>query len=198
MKYLSLLHRREGIIISTIEALHEVGIQNLSTKEIARRQGVTEGALFRHFKNKTEILIGVLEHFSQYDEHIFKVFLNKELDPLYIITNFISTYAVYYENYPEITSVLHAHNSLLVDAELEEKANSIFNKRKEFVYNTLEQSKKLGQIKQSTDCKILTDIILGGFKELCLSWKIGNYKFSLKKHAVNMVGMIMKSHVVFE
>ena len=78
---ISLLHRRESIIISTIGVLNEVGLQNLSTKLIAKREDVSEGTLFRHF---------------------------------------ICSYAEYYENYPAITELVQAYDSLMCDSELSE------------------------------------------------------------------------------
>jgi AcrR family transcriptional regulator len=60
----SLVHRRESIIVSTIEVLNRVGLQNLSTKLIARQEGVSEGTLFRHFESKTQILAAVIDQFG--------------------------------------------------------------------------------------------------------------------------------------
>ena len=66
----SLIKRHESIIVSTIQTLNAVGLQNLSTKLIAKQEGVSEGTLFRHFKNKTDIMLAVVDHFSQYDDAI--------------------------------------------------------------------------------------------------------------------------------
>ena len=43
------------------ETLNEVGIQGATTREIARRAGVNEVTLFRHFKSKEQLLGAVLQ-----------------------------------------------------------------------------------------------------------------------------------------
>lgn len=73
----SLIKRRESIIVSTIQTLNEVGLQNLSTKMIANQEGVSEGTLFRHFKTKTDIMLAVVDHFSQYDDAIIETCVKK-------------------------------------------------------------------------------------------------------------------------
>jgi AcrR family transcriptional regulator len=191
----SLLHRREGIIISTIEALHEVGIQNLSTKEIAKREGVSEGTLFRHFKNKTDILLGVLDHFSQYDDDIIQSCISRNLDPIETIKNYMSTYAIYYQNYPEITAIIHSYNSLITDVELADKVKMIINKRSDFLYRLIEEAKRQRLIAKDIDSSILVDLISGGFRDTCLRWRIESFNFSLKERSATMIDMIMCAFV---
>ena len=68
----NILHRKILLIITTIDIIDELGIQGLSTREIAKRQGVSEATIFRHYKNKNELLLAVLDYFSQFDEDIFQ------------------------------------------------------------------------------------------------------------------------------
>jgi AcrR family transcriptional regulator len=193
---MSLLHRREGIIISTIEALHEVGIQNLSTKEIARREGVSEGTLFRHFKNKTDILLGVFDHFSQYDDDIIQACVNRNLNPIDTIINYMTTYAVYYQNYPEITSIIHSYNSFISDSEISERVIGIYFKRINFIYESVEKAKIDGLIDSDIDSNLLTDLLIGGFRQICLRWRIDKYNFSLKDKSEEMVKLILEKFVI--
>jgi len=52
---------RGKLIDATIDAVCERGLQNATTAEIARRAGVTRGALQHHFRNKADLLLAVLE-----------------------------------------------------------------------------------------------------------------------------------------
>lgn len=187
----ALLHRKEGIIISTIEAINEVGIQNLSTKIIAKREGVSEGTLFRHFKNKTDILIAVLEHFRQYDNDIIQTSINKKLDPIESIEYFICVYSEYYENYPAITAILQNYDSLLCDLELSSIVKNIISKRKKFICQAVEEAQEQKIIISNVSSEVLTDIILGGAMEICLRWRMDKYSFSLKDRAMTMVKAVL-------
>lgn len=187
----SLVKRRERIIVSTIETLNDVGLQNLSTKLIAQHEGVSEGTLFRHFKNKTEIMRGVLEHFSQYDDAIIETCGRTDLSSLETIKYFFNAYAEYYENYPEITVVVQAYDSLMCDPELSEKVRSIINKRSEFIIKTIKEAQKNGIIQSNVDSRLIENIISGASKEICLKWRMQKFDFSIKEKTAEMVDTVI-------
>jgi len=188
---IALLHRRESIIISTIEVLNEVGLQNLSTKLIAKREGVSEGTLFRHFKNKSEIMIGVIDHFSQFDNAIIETSMRRELSPSETIRHFVCSYAEYYENYPAITSLIQAYDSLMRDPKLSEKVKLIINKRSNFIIETVKEGQKNGTIKSDISSELLEDLITGGSREICLKWRMTKFNFSIKDRTLEMLDMLL-------
>jgi len=190
---ISLLNRRESIIISTIGVLNEVGLQNLSTKLIAKREGVSEGTLFRHFKNKTEIMIGVIDHFSQFDNAIIETSMKRELSPIETIRHFVCSYAEYYENYPEITALIQAYDSLMRDPELSDKVRLIINKRSNCIIETIKEGQKNGTIKSDISSELLEDLITGGSREICLKWRMAKFNFSVKDRTLAMLDMILNA-----
>ncbi|MBU4438870.1 MAG: TetR/AcrR family transcriptional regulator [Acetobacterium sp.] len=187
----SLIKRRESIIVSTIETLNAVGLQNLSTKLIAKREGVSEGTLFRHFKNKTEIMLAVVDHFSQYDDAIIETCRRKNLSPLEAIRYFYNAYAEYYQNYPEITVVVQAYDSLMCDAELIEKTRAIIYKRSDFIVNMIKEAQANKTIRSDLDAQIIENILSGGSKEICLKWRMQKFDFSIKEKTSEMVNVIL-------
>ncbi|MGO4572687.1 TetR/AcrR family transcriptional regulator [Microvirga sp. 2TAF3] len=56
---------RAVLIRSTIELLQTVGFAGTTTAHIAKRAGVTTGALHHHFATKDELMFGVLDHASE-------------------------------------------------------------------------------------------------------------------------------------
>jgi len=56
--------RRKQIIKSTVEVLSEVGVAGTTTARIAADVGVSEPALYRHFKNKQGMLLAALDDIS--------------------------------------------------------------------------------------------------------------------------------------
>lgn len=190
------MHRKEGIVISTIKAINEVEIQNLSTKRIARNEGISEGTLFRHFKNKTEIMIALLEHFSQFDNAIIEASRNLGLNPIGTIKYFINAYAEYYENYPEITVLIQSYDSLLADPKLYEKIRMIIIRRSSFIGEMIKKGQTKGFIKRSINPEDVEDLIMGGTRNICLKWKMNKYKFSLKDRTLSMVNMILDQIII--
>ncbi|MCE9670954.1 TetR/AcrR family transcriptional regulator [Myxococcus stipitatus] len=53
---------RRKLLDATIETLVELGHARLTTVEVAKRAGVSQGALFTHFDTKEELLAAAVEH----------------------------------------------------------------------------------------------------------------------------------------
>lgn len=189
----SILHRRDSLIITAIEIIDELGILALSTREIAKRQGVSEATLFRHYKSKNELLIAVLEYFIQFDEDIFLTTQKRGLAPKEAIVHFISLLSGYYENYPAITSIMQMIDVLRYDSELGDKVKNIFNKRIELIKQLVEEAQLKGEIRQDMDSENIAIAISGFCRELCLKWRIENKKFSLKEQTVLMLNVLLDS-----
>jgi AcrR family transcriptional regulator len=52
---------RDAIVEATRQLLDEVGLARLTTKEVARRAGVSEASIFYHFGDKTALIAAALE-----------------------------------------------------------------------------------------------------------------------------------------
>ena len=52
---------REALIEAAIQLVEEVGPENVSVREAAKRAGVSPGAPFRHFASKTALLTAVAD-----------------------------------------------------------------------------------------------------------------------------------------
>lgn len=55
-----LTEKQKKIIMAAIESFSEKGYAATSTSEIAKKAGVAEGTIFRHYKTKKDLLIGIV------------------------------------------------------------------------------------------------------------------------------------------
>lgn len=189
----SLLHRREGIILSTIEAFDELGIQGVSTREIARRQGISEGAIFKHFKSKNELMLSVLEHYSQFDDDLIASAELKGLSPKDAIVFLMASYGEIFQSYPQIISITESYDMLVRDLNLGKKLKDIFLKRTNYTKELIRKAQELGEINLKIDCEMLSDIIWATFRSTCAKWKYNNYSFSLKTYVISTVEVLIKA-----
>ncbi len=56
--------RQIEIINAATELINQGGIQKLTTKALAEKMGFSEPAIYRHFKNKMDIISSVLNYFG--------------------------------------------------------------------------------------------------------------------------------------
>ncbi len=189
----SLLHRREAIILTSVDIIDELGIQGLSTREVARRQDISEGTIFKHFRNKNELMIAILEHYSKYDADIAESIKLKDLKPLEAVKYYVNAYAEYYQNYPQMTAIEQAYDILSCDPLLRDKVNLIFQIRSVFLDLLIKEASKYGEIYPGIDTEKLADIIWGSFRGICLKWRLNSYGFGLKEYILSTLEMILNA-----
>ena len=188
-----LLHTKESLIISTIQVISEQGLQGLTTREVAKRQGISESTIFKHYKSKNELILAVLDYFSQYDQAIIESLGLKKFKPVEAITYFVEAYVTYYENYPEITAITLSYEGLMREAELSDVVKGIFTSRVSTIESLIEEAKSQKEISDYVDPKSLADLIIGLERVVVLRWRLGNYNFPLKEHTMKALKMLLDS-----
>jgi len=186
-----LLHTKESLILSTIEVISDQGLQGLTTREVAKRQGISESTIFKHYKSKNELILAVLDYFSQYDQAIIESLGLKEFKPIEAITYFVEAYVTYYENYPEITAITLSYEGLIHEVELIDVVKRIFTKRVNTIRSLLEEAQRQNEITQDVDPESLADLIIGLERVVVLRWRLDNYNFSLKEHTLTALKMLL-------
>lgn len=179
------LHTKERLILATIDIINEVGIQSFSTRGVTERVGVSSGTLFKHFKTKNELLIAVLDYYSQFDDDIMTSVRLKNLGPKDAIIYYINSYVEYYENYPAITAIAQSYDILTCDPELENHIKTIILKRFHFIKQLVEKGQDKGELRKDIEGEMLADIISGIHRHICLKWRLNNYNFSLKEETIS-------------
>lgn len=193
---LSLIHRKESTIMTAIEILDDLGIQGLSTREIARREKISEGTLFKHFKNKNDIIIAILDKFSQFDTDIMQTIRFRNEGFKDSITFFIKSYAEYYENYPAITSLVNAYEVFRWEIEIERRYKEILENRRNFIKQLIEEGQAKEEVRQGILSEHFSEIIIGTNNQIVLEWRISRYSFSLKSRMLQAIDTIIKAFLI--
>jgi len=188
------ISRKDRIIISTIELIDEFGFNGLSIKKICKRQEFSEGSLYKHFRSKDEIILGVLDYYSRFDEDIEQTISMKNFSSKESITYYITRFAEYYENYPAMTAILNSYEILRNEVGSSCKIMEIFKFRRDLMKKIIEEGIKAGVFRLNIDSEGLSDIILGSSREIALKWRMEQYNFKLKDRVLSILDMILKAY----
>jgi TetR/AcrR family transcriptional regulator, fatty acid metabolism regulator protein len=189
MKYF--ISRKDRIILSAIEIIDELGVQKLSTKELAFRQGVNESALYRHFKNKDAIILGVLDYFSQFDNAIYNSVIQKEISSRDKVYEYVKSFMEYYEGYPAITAILLSCEILSHEEVAKEKIASILNERFDNMISLIEESQNNSEITKNINSRELALVIVGYCNQVILDWRMHSFNHSFKEEVLNTVNTLL-------
>lgn len=179
--YSDYIKRKDNILITAIDLLDEVGIQGMTTKEIAKRQKISEPAIYRQFSGKRDIILTMLECFSNFDLSIYNTIIENRLDCISGISYFLNAYAEYYENYPQISTIMLSYDVFKYEKETNEKMKTILLKRREFVAGIIRDGQAAGSFSNEINCEDAAEIILGILWSLTYNWKLSDCSYSLKQ-----------------
>jgi TetR/AcrR family acrAB operon transcriptional repressor len=97
---------RIGIIDAARRAFHEFGVSRTSLEKIARIAGVTRGAIYWHFKNKTELFHAMREQALNHTSQIKFDMLSEDVqNPLDAIERFLLELIEILKNDPSVRQI---------------------------------------------------------------------------------------------
>ena len=190
MARLSTEQRQDMIIDEAIKIIHISGYQSLSIRELAKQVKISEPAIYRHFLNKEDIILGILNRMVDFD-HLLEKDILKQKTTQDKIRHFILFHFDFLEKKKEMTSVLFAEDMFDQSDILRQRLMFIIQKRKNLLSSILQESYKNGEV-ADVDIKDLLSLILGVIRMIVLEWRLSNFTFSLTERGKNVVKMLDK------
>jgi len=188
---IDILKRKEKIIITAIEVLYEAGINGMTIKEIAKRQNISEPAIYRHFSGKKEIIKEIFERYSIYDNVIENTIVDNDIQGKDAIKYFCRAYAECFQSYPEITTVMFSFDTFRYDEEANKRMKKIINKRYNLLYKFVSKAIETKQISFENDVRVLTDSIFSILWTTTFLWRMEDCSFNVKERILLAVDNII-------
>ena len=125
--------RQEQIKKAVLEIIAEEGLHNLSTRNLAKRIGFTEGAIFRHFSSKRDIIKGIMDDVANDLIGSLRSIVISPVKTEEKLFNYLCRNVKYLKENKGITILLFSEATHLGDKELKEKLNQILLEQKQFI-----------------------------------------------------------------
>ncbi|GAB4291960.1 MAG: TetR/AcrR family transcriptional regulator [Ignavibacteriaceae bacterium] len=185
MSRLSTGQRQEMIIDEAIKIIHAEGYQSFSIRELAKRVKISEPAIYRHFLNKEDIILGILNRMLDFDHLLEKEILSKKTAQNKV-RQFIQFHFDFLEKNHEMTSILFAEDMFDQSDKLRKRLLFIIQKRKNLLNTIIEEGKLNNEI-VNVDTQDLLTIIFGMIRMIVLEWRLSNFNFSLSLRGKNAI-----------
>ncbi len=188
-----LSERQEQIIEASIKLIAQKGIQGFTIKNLSKSIGISEPAIYRHFKSKTDILSAILEKFL-----VMAVFLSVKMSEsklaafgklAFMFERMIDMFA----ETPSLVSVIFSEEIFKNENMLKEKIVKILNKNEDTIEKIISEGQKSGQIRTDVDEKNLALLVMGSLRLLVKRWDLNNNKLNLKKEGKVLLAAINKT-----
>ena len=175
--------RKEQIITSALETISEEGIKNLTMKRIANRIGISDAALYRHFKNKQELMLTMIETVGRNLTIKISLALSNIDNPVDKLEEILNVHLTHLEENKGIPRLIFSEAIHQNDPILRNSVLKIVNHYLDILRNILLQAKETGQVKEDIDIEATSMAILGLVQATALLWSLNGFGFSLSKKA---------------
>ncbi len=171
--------RQKEIIDVSLELIAEKGIQGLTIKNLAKRIGFSESAIYRHYENKIQILLAILDFFKEGSERIFANELNSDDDAMVKINRLFMNQFTIFTNSPSLVAVIFSEELFRNETVLTEKVSEIMNSNLNTVAQLIQSGQDNGEIRADVEATHLSLVVMGTLRLYVKKWHISNYSFNL-------------------
>jgi len=153
--------RQIEIKTAVLDIIRLEGIKSVSTKNIAKHTGLSEGAIFRHFKTKRDIMLSIIDDVSENMIERLKDISVEEISARERLFKVICKAISYLTENNGITILMFTEASQANDKEMIEKLNYVFNSHKDLVAKIINDGKTEGIWNNEIPVEDVTTLYMG-------------------------------------
>ncbi len=188
--------RRDQIVQATLRIIAKKGMNSLTTATIAKEVGISEANLYRHFKNKQEIIYETIETIGRgLSINVEKVF-KYDMNPLNKLEKVFLLHLRYIEKNEGIPRLAFSDEIHMGEKEIKERLFNFINSYTDKLSMLIKEGQKMGLIKDDIKPKSAALMIIGIVQVTVLRWSLSDFSFSLltegKKLWLNFVECLIR------
>lgn len=185
--------RQIEIIKAATKRIDEHGIQDLTIKTLAADLNLSEAALYRHFKSKNDILLGLLTYFIEETKtRLDKIVTKNTQRAPQVLKDFFNSQLKTFTLNPSIVSVIFSESIFQFNKDLSNTVNYLMDLMQNTVESIVKKGQEEGSIGKTIGTGITTTIIMGGMRITVLKWKLAGHKSDLVKDGNKILNGILK------
>ena len=185
-----LSERQEQIIEESINLIAEKGIQGFTIKNLSKAIGISEPAIYRHFENKTQILLTILDGFTELAEMLSGLINNNKLSTVQKISFMFNKMVERFKQSPSLVSVIFSEEIFKNEDVLRRKIIKILNTNEDTLEAIIRTGQKNNEIRTDSDEKVLALMVMGSLRLLVKRWDLNGHKFDLSKEGKLLLNSI--------
>ncbi len=186
----NITQRQLEIINVSLKLISESGIQSLTIKNLANKIGFAESAIYRHYENKTQILLAILDFFKENSETLFSKQLKSNENALVKIEKIFMNHFKKFVDNPSLVAVIFSEDIFRNEAILAERVKEIMNKNIKSLEAIIETGQNNDEIRADVAASYLSFMIMGSLRLFVKQWHMYDYKFDLVNKGSEFINSI--------
>lgn len=174
------------------------GVENLTTRMIARELRLTNGALYRHFQSKKEIISLLIDDIEETLLATIREAAHTKGDPLYRLENIFLSHLSYAEQMKGTSFVIINEVSGIKDKNLQRKMFSVLNRYLKTIKEIIMEGIESGLFRKELNPASASIVFFGTIQSMVTLWSLSGYRLSFRKNQFAQTLNIYKSWIAVE
>lgn len=182
--------RQQEIIDTGLELISEKGIQGLTIKNLSKKLGITEPAIYRHFENKIQILIAILDKLKKNTSAIFEMELQSNESAIRKIERLFEKHFLSFAKMPSLASVVFSEEMFRNEEKLLDKLSEVIQQNNQMLLAIIQEGQRKNEIRSDINAGHLVVIIMGALRLFVKKWQFSKFSFDLQRDGAQLVQSI--------
>ncbi|MBP6532829.1 MAG: TetR/AcrR family transcriptional regulator [Bacteroidia bacterium] len=183
--------RQLEIIEAAGRILTASGVSGLTIKNLANEMKFSEGAIYRHFTSKEEIIISLLDYLSNdMDERLAKV-NSVDVSPEEKFVALFQNQFSFFKKNPHYVVAVFSDGLLEASQRINETILRVMEVKMKHVKMIVVEGQKKKVFTNEISADELVSIVLGTFRLQMYRWRVANFKFDIKKTGDKMIQSVL-------
>jgi len=185
-------NRQLEIIEAAGRILCTAGVGALTTKNLAAEMHFSESALYRHFKNKEEIVISLLEHIAEELDNRYRLNFDPEASPvIQFQTIFVQQFDFFQEN-PHFAVAVFSEGLMTENHKLNVAIAQIMEVKKRHLSPIIERGRKSGDFRNDLSTEMILHIAMGAVRFQLYKWRVSGFKSKIREEGEILIDSVLK------
>jgi AcrR family transcriptional regulator len=173
------LERKKQIIEAARQMIVKYGSEHVTVRRIAKTVGISEAAIYRHFKSKRDILLLLADHIEKSLVGDIEASLTAERFSLSDISAAMRDHISAIEQRHGISQQVIAEIISLGDKKLNKRFSEIVSKYINSLAKLISAGIKTGELRQDINPQVAATQLYGLVQGLVSIWALSNFSFNL-------------------
>jgi AcrR family transcriptional regulator len=182
--------RQLEIVEATGRLLTSYGLGGLTIKNLAKEMRFAESALYRHFKNKEEIIVSLLQYLvDNIEERMRRISLSDQPED-----NFSALFRSQFEFFrdkPYFVAAVFSDSLMEENKNINKMILKLINIKTQYLVQIIQDGQAKGVFTNEIPTEQIVNIIMGSFQLQMLKWRISNFSFDIIETGDQMIQSLL-------
>lgn len=177
--------RRAQIIDHAVKLIHEEGIHRLTMKNLGASMGISDAAIYRHFKDKKELLNSIADM-------LFHETTPRDEDPKNTLREIMVEQFKKFQSNPYLTSLLFQEEIFREYPEIKIRFDKFRKERFEAIKRAVMKGQSTGAFASEVDPEIFASIYMGSIRFSMLHWRFSGFHYPIEQLPEKIIDHLLR------